>query len=178
MTGPAIAAILDVLLSMAIDTPGHPHCCDSRDPIHGLDRSVAFLTGEARFYVALVGKVNEIGNVVNLDPRNGLPVFPEGRQLDDFGPLTDIRQRLVTSHALADAGNAGGRRAGRIYMAVLARNPVVRCMHLVTEFDWLDRRPIGKIFAVYEYAYQQSNRRHNAHKEILLRGPERIENRD
>ena len=92
MTGPAIATILDVLLSMAIDTPGHPHCGDSRDPIHGLDRSVAFLTGQARFDMAFVSKVNEIGDVVYLDPGNGLAIFPVSRQLDYLRLLTDIRQ--------------------------------------------------------------------------------------
>ena len=46
------------------------------------------------------------------------------------------------------------------------------------EFDRLDRRAIREIFAVHKYAYQQPNYRDQTEQEILLRGPERIENRD
>ena len=48
----------------------------------------------------------------------------------------------------------------------------------MTEFDWLDRRAIREIFAVHKYAHQQSKHRHQPEQKILLRGSERIQNRD
>jgi hypothetical protein len=51
-------------------------------------------------------------------------------------------------------------------------------MYCVTEFDWLNRTAIGEIFAVYPCAYKQSEHEHKPEQGWLLRGLERIENRD
>ena len=48
----------------------------------------------------------------------------------------------------------------------------------MTEFDWLNRTAVRKIFAVHPCAYQQSEHRHKPEQRWLFRGPERIENRD
>jgi hypothetical protein len=48
----------------------------------------------------------------------------------------------------------------------------------VTEFDWLNRTAVRKIFAVHPCAYQQSEHRHKPEQGWLPRGPERIQDRD
>jgi len=154
MTGPAIEAMFHFVLPMAIDTPWHSQRRNSRDAVHSLYRSMAFLTFDVCPYVALVCEVDEIGDVVDFDPRNRLTIFPVGDQLEDIRLLAHIWKGPVTSHALADAGDAGDRRRSSIDMTVLARDLVFRCMHRVTECDWLDRGAIRKIFAVHPYAYQ------------------------
>ncbi len=167
-----------VSLRMAIDTPGHPHRCNTGNTVHRLDRTVAFLAGEARFYMSLVRKVHEVGDVMHFNPGDRLTILPVRGQLQDFGTFAYARHGLVTTHALADARHSGNRRPVRIDVAVLARNLIICCMHRVTEFDWLDRRTIREILAVHPCAYQQSKHHHHPKQDILLRGPERIENRD
>ena len=170
--------MLHLSFRMAIDAPGHPHRRDTGNSMHRLDRTVTFLAGEARLYVSLVCEVYEVGDVVHLDPGYRLTILPESGQLQNLRALAYARHRLVTSHALANTRHTGNGRLVRIDVAMLTRNLIVRCMHHVAEFDWLDRRAIGEIFAVHEYAYQQSKHRHQPEQEILLRGSERIQNRD
>ncbi len=145
---------------MAIDAPGHPHRRDTGNSIHRLDRTVAFLTSEARSYMSFVREVYEVGDIVHLDPGDRLTIFPIRGQFHDLRTFPHARYGLVTSHALADARHTGNGRFVRIDVAVLARNLIVRCVHHMTEFDWLDRRAIREIFAMHEYAYQQSKHRH------------------
>ena len=167
-----------VSLRMATDTPGHSHRCNTGNTVHRLDGTVALLAGEACFYVSLVRKVNEIRDVVHLDPGNRLTIFPVRHQLHYLRTLSYARHGIVATHALADTRHTGYRRPVRVDVAVLARNLIVRCMHRVAEFDWLDRRTIREILAVHPYAYQQSKHRHHPEQHELLCGPERIENRD
>lgn len=178
MTSPAIAPMLYVFFRMAIDAPGHSQRSNPRDAVHGLDGSVAFLTFDVCFYVPLMCEVNEIGDIVHLDPWYRFTLFPVGVQLEDFRLLAHVGQGFMATHALADAGDAGDRCRVRIDVAVLARNLIVRCMHLVTEFDWLDRAAIRKIFAVHPCADQQSEHCHKPEQGWLPRGPKRIENGD
>jgi len=178
MTGPAIATVFDVFLRMAFDAPGHSHCCNSGDAIHSFDWSVAFLAGEARLDMPLMRKVNKIGHIVHFDPRYRFTIFPVCHQLQNLRLFADAGYRLVTSNAFANTGDAGDRCRVRIDVAVLARNLIVRCMHLVTEFDWLNRTAVRKIFAVHPCAYQQSEHRHKPEQGWLPRGPERIRDRD
>ena len=178
MASPAVTAMFHVSFRVAVDTPGHSHRCNTGNTVHRFDRTVAFLAGEARFDMSLVCEVNEVGDVVHFYPGDGLTILPVSGQLQDLRAFAYGRYELVTTHALANARDAGNGRLVRIDVAVLARNLVVRCMHFVTEFNWLDRRPIREIFAVHPHAYQQSKQRHNPEQDMLLRGPERIENRD
>lgn len=178
MTGPAVAAVFDVFFGMAFDTPGHSHRRDTGNPIHFLDGSMALLTLDVCLYVPLVREVNEIGDVVDLYPRDRFTILPVRRQLEDFRLLARIWQGPVASHTFTDTGHTGDRRPVCVNVAVPARNLVIRCMHGVTEFDWLDRRAVRIIFAVHPYAYQQSKHRHQPEQDRFLRGPERIENRD
>ncbi len=60
MAGPAIATVLYILLRMTIDAPRHPHRGNSSNAVHCFHRTVAFLTSEARFDVALMREVNKI----------------------------------------------------------------------------------------------------------------------
>ncbi len=167
-----------VFLRMTIDTPGHSHRCNTGNTVHRLDRTVAFLTGEARFDMSLVREVDIVRDVVHFNPGDGFAIFPVSDQLQNLRAFAYARHELVTTHALADARDAGNRRLVRIDVAMLTRNLIVRCMYRMTEFNWLDRRPIREIFAVHPCACQQSKYHHHPKQNILFRGPERIENRD
>jgi hypothetical protein len=48
----------------------------------------------------------------------------------------------------------------------------------VTEFDWLNRAAVRKIFAMHPCADEQPYHHHHREQGWLLRGPKRIENRD
>ncbi len=89
MAGPAIATVLYIFLRMTIDAPRHPHRCNTSNAVHCFHRTVAFLTREAGFDVALMCEVNEIGQIVHLDPRNRFLVFPVGSQLNYFRAFAD-----------------------------------------------------------------------------------------
>ncbi len=178
MAGPAIAAMLYVSLSMTIDAPRHPHRRNTGNTVHRLHGTVTFLTREARLDVPLMCKVNKVGNIVNFYPRYRFAIFPVRGQLQDLRTLADTGNGVVTANAFTNTGYAGDRRLVSIDVTMLARNFVVRCMHRVTEFDWLDRRTIREILPVHKNAYQESKQGCHTHKEILLCGPERIENRD
>ncbi len=156
MAGPAIAAMFHVSFRVAIDAPGHPQCCNAGNAVHCFYRTVTFLTREARPDVPLMREVNKVRNIVNFNPRYRFTIFPVDGQLQDLRTVTDTGYGFVTSHAFANAGYAGNRSRVGIDVTVPARNLVVRGMYHVTEFDWLNRTAIGKIFAVYPCAYKQS----------------------
>ena len=156
VAGPAIPSMLYVSLRVAIDAPRHLHCCDTAYTVHRFHRSVTFLTLEAGKYMALMRKVNKVRKIMNFNPRYRFPVFPVGGQFQDLRTFANTGYGVVASHAFANAGYAGNRRLVGIDVTMLARNLVVRGMYHVTEFDWLNRTAIGKIFAVYPCAYKQS----------------------
>ena len=160
MTSPTIAAIFYVSLSVAIDTPRHPHRCNTGHTVHCLYGTVTFLTRQSCLDVPLMREVNKIGNIVHFNPRYGFTIFPVGGQLQNFRPFTDAGYKFVTSNTFAHAGDAGDRRPVRIVVTVLARNLIVCRMYLVTKIDWLNRAAIRIIFAVNPYAYQQSKYYH------------------
>ena len=51
-------------------------------------------------------------------------------------------------------------------------------MNRVTEFDWLNRTAVRKILPVHPRAHEQSDDNHKHKHGWLLRGLERLENRD
>ena len=178
MASPAIATMFYVSLRVTIDAPRHPHRRNTGNTVHGLHGTVTFLTREARPDVPLVCEVHKIGNIVHFYPRYRFTIFPVCGQLQDLRTFADAGYEIVTSHTFTNAGDTGNRRPVCIDVAVLARNLIVRCMHLVTEFDGLNRCAVRKIFAVHPCAYEQSDHHHKPKQGWLFRGPERIENRD
>ena len=155
MAGPAISAVFHFPFGMTIHTPGHPHRCNTSNPVHGLHWTVTFLTGEARLDMSLMGEVNEVGDVVDFDPRNRFAIVPVDGELLNLLTVADAWYRFMTSHAFANAGYARNGRFVRINVTVLARNLIVRGMNRVTEFDWLDRTAIREIFSVYPCACEK-----------------------
>jgi len=156
MARPAIAAVFHLSFRMTIDAPWHPHRCDTGDTVHRFDRTMTFLARKTGLYMPLVREVNKVGDIVYLDPRYRLTIFPVDGQLHDLGTLADAGQRVVTAHAFADAWYAGDGCPVGIDMATLARDLVIRGMNCVAEFDWLDGTAIGEIFAMYPCACKQS----------------------
>jgi hypothetical protein len=178
MAGQAIATMLNVSLRMTIDAPGHPHRCNASDPVHCLYRAMTLLAFEPRLDVSLMSKVNKVGKVVNLDPRNGFAIFPIGCELHDFVTVADARYRFVTSHTFANAGYAGDGRPVCVDVTVLTRNLIVRGVNRVAEFDRLDRTAVRKIFTVYPSAGKKTDHDHEPKQGWFFRGPKRIEHRD
>lgn len=149
-----------VFLRVAIDAPGHSQRRNTGNTVHRFYLAMTFLTFNVCQNMSLVRKVNEIGYIVNLNPGNRFAVLPIGRQLDNFRPFADVWQGLVTPYAFIDAWNASGWRRGCVYVAVLARNLIVRYVHRVTKLDWLNRAAVREIFALYPCAHKQSEQRH------------------
>ncbi len=178
MAGQAIATMLNASLRMTIHAPGHLHRRNASNPVHCLYRAMTLLAFEARLDMSLMRKVNKVGKVVNFDPRNWFAIFPVGDELLNLIAVADARDRFVTSHTFANAGNAGDGRLVCVDVAVLTRNLVVRGVYRVAEFDRLNRTAVRKIFAVYPCAYEQSDHHHQPDQGWLLRGPKRIEHRD
>ena len=178
MAGPAIAAVLYILLCMTIDAPRHPHRCNTSHTIHCLHGPVTFLTRESGLDVPLVRKVNIVGYIVNFYPRNRFAIFPVSDQLQNLRTFADAGYRLVTANAFVNTGYAGDRRLVCIDVAVLARNFIIRGVHRVTEFYGLDRTAVGEIFAMYPCADKQSYHEHKPKQDWFLCGLKRIENRD
>ncbi len=170
--------MLHVSFRVTIDAPWHPQRRNTGNTVHRFDRTVTFLAFKTGPDMSLMREVNEVGNIVHLDPRNRLAILPVGGELQYFRSITNARYRLMTPNAFANAGNAGDRRSVGIDVTVLARNFVVRGMHRVTEFDRLYRTAVREIFAVYPCAYEQSDHHQQPDQGWLLRGPKRIENRD
>ncbi len=155
---------------VAIDTPRHFHCRYTGNAVHRLYRAVAFLAREPRLDMPLMRKVYIVRKIVNLDPWNGLTIFPISGELQNLRALANSRKRFMTTDTFANAGYAGNRRPVGIDVAMLARNFIIRGMYLVTEFDGLDRTSIREIFSVYPCADEQADDQHKHKQGWLLRG--------
>ena len=127
------AATFDV----AIDAKPHIDLVNRHDPVHRLNRSVAFLARHACPYMRFVNEFHEIGQRVH-----SVPADLKGR-LMVIGPgtrnrLNSAQQRTtVASDASFDWWNSRHRRSTRILVAVLAGNFVNSCMHTMAERDRL-----------------------------------------
>jgi len=109
----------------------------NRNGIHRFDRSVASLACDTRLYVSFVRKVHKVGKIVNLDPWNGLFVFPIlGNLANQWALGCHFR---MTSHAFVDAWDARRWRASCFGMTILAWNIVVARVNLVTKRNGLLR---------------------------------------
>ena len=139
---------------------------------------MTILTGEARLDMTLMGEVNEVGDVVDFDPRNRFAIFPVGGELLNLRTVANAWYRFMTSHALANAGYARNGRPVRINVTVLARNLIVRGVYRVAEFDRLDRTAIREIFTVYPSAGKETDHDHEPEQGWFFRGSKRIEHRD
>ena len=116
----------------------------NRNGIHRFDGSVASLACDTRLYVSFVRKVHKVGKIVNLDPWNGLFVFPIlGDLANQWALGCHFR---MTSHAFVDAWDARRWRASCFGMTILAWNIVVARVNLVTECNGLFRR--GNLWVV------------------------------
>ena len=87
VTSPAIGTVFNFIFPVAAQAQAHSpgfaglgstiyRSTVHLNSVHSFYRTVTGLTLNIRQYVALVGEVNEIGYVMNLDPGNGLLVFP------------------------------------------------------------------------------------------------------
>ena len=64
----ALVGIDIIVIAMAFEAPPHVDIRHLFDLIHGLDRTVTSLTSYTSPNVALMGKVNVVGKIVNFNP--------------------------------------------------------------------------------------------------------------
>lgn len=105
------------------------------DSVHLFHLSMASRTRHFCRNVALVTKIDKVGQIVDLDPFDStsrLPVLAEFLDLRLVFP--DI---FMTAHALLHGRDSRHNRPARIDMAVEAINLIVAGMELVTESDGL-----------------------------------------
>ena len=125
---------------------------------------MAFHTVNFSLNVALMGEIDKVRKIVNLDPWDRFFGFPELKQFDDFGLFTN--HLFVAIDALVHAGYAGRSRAACVNVAILAGNAIVAGMNLVTELDRLGGRTVGEkrqISPVADYQTGHSNSEHPLH---------------
>ena len=70
---------------MTIDTPAHLLSIFSPYPLHRFDWSVTFLTLHRRSHMTAVIEIDEICQIMNIDPFNRLASVPVPFELGDFG---------------------------------------------------------------------------------------------
>ena len=146
--------MLDFPFCVAIHAPGHPQGRNPLHAVHGFDGAMTLLTSEARLDVALMGEMDEVGHVVDLDPRNRFTILPILENFQDLGFVP--RDDLMTTDALVDARDARRRRLVRVHMTVQAFNPILTDMNAMAEINGLYRGLIGVISGVDPPAEQES----------------------
>src|SRR5271168_2750613 len=131
-------------LGMAIHAETHVDLVHRHDPVHGFDRSVAFLALHTSPDMGFVNEAHKIRQRVNAIPadfeRRLLFIRPRPRYR-----LNSAEQRAaVTTDAALDRGHARVGRSPRILMAVLAGNLVDSSVYPVAERNRLhDVGPCG-----------------------------------
>src|ERR1700680_3059876 len=94
------------LSDVTVDAPTHVERRRLVDLFHVLDLAVACLTSHARVHVAHVREVNVLRKLVDADPRHGLFLVPETRELLNFRlvPFRGSGHDGVAAHASTDCG--------------------------------------------------------------------------
>src|SRR5687767_7821481 len=100
--------MLDRVLLVAIETPAHLHGRDALHPVHRFDPPVTGLARDIGLHVSLVREIDEVRQIVNFDPGDGLPTVPIAHDFADLWPV--LGHDAVTADAFVDAGNAGDDR--------------------------------------------------------------------
>jgi hypothetical protein len=136
MTGDAIQSRLS--LRVTFHAKAHVEFYDRHDSIHGLHRSVAVLTGDARVNVRAMREPDEVGQGVNAVPadfegRLAMIVPGTGDGLDAAGSSTP-----VASHATRDRRHSRVVGSSRVLVTVLAGNLVYAGVDPMAEWNGLD----------------------------------------
>src|SRR5579872_2360151 len=81
-----------IYAAMAVHAPSHAQVLDLADALHGLDWTVTLLACDSSVYMRAMVEIDEVRQVVNLDPGNrggrfgriGLHLFVERQRVVDF----------------------------------------------------------------------------------------------
>ena len=85
----------------AVAVPEAPSkATSSESAVHGFDRAMTLLTRDTRLDVALMGEMDEVGHIVDLDPRDRFTILPILKNFQDLGLVR--RDDLMTADALVD----------------------------------------------------------------------------
>ena len=147
MAGPTVDA--GFAFQMTIDALLHAENSTLAHSFHRLHLPMASLASYLRGYVSFVAKINEIRQIIDLDPFCRSPLFPKMDQLLNFRLLfPDV---FVASHAKLHGRYACNNGAAGVDMAVKTVDLVVACVKLVAEIDRLHRRRLARVEAENGY---------------------------
>jgi hypothetical protein len=136
------AVKVGLLFSMAINAKSHLKAVFF-EPVHGLHRTVAFLTGDLLLYVPLMVEQYVLRDVEHFLPWSRRFVVEVPVLLLDPRMLGDYV--LVTMQTLFHRRDPGKIGIGRIGMTVEALDLLYPCMNLVAERNRLFRAYVGGV---------------------------------
>ena len=116
---------------------------------------MTLLARETRLDVALMGEMDEVGHVVDLDPRDRFTILPILENFQDLGLVR--RDNLMTADALVDTRDARRRCLVRVYMTVETFDPVLTDVNAMAEINGLYRGSVGVISGVDPPADEESD---------------------
>ena len=133
MTGPAVNTGLT--FDMTVDAASHAMDVSLADSVHFYDFAMAGCARHICGNVTLVAEVNEIRQIVDLDPGDGLSRFPIADKLLDVRLL--FSNTLVAAHTKLHGWNPRDNRFAGVDMTIKTVNFVIACVELVTEINRL-----------------------------------------
>ena len=133
MTGPAVNTGLT--FDMTVDAALHAMDVSLADPVHFYDLAMAGCTRHIYGNVTLVAEVDEIRQIVHLDPGDRLSLFPITDKLLDFWLV--FSNILVAAHTKLHGWNPRDNRFAGVDMTIKTVNFVVACVELVNEINRL-----------------------------------------
>ncbi len=123
------------MLAVAIETPAHGERRNLTNTIHFFDCAVALLAAHARKDVLAVIEVDEVGQFVHGDPRDGPAELNCLAKLFDFDRL--LFQHAVAIHTHACRRNTRVAAGPRCGMTIETGDLVVARVHVVRKGDGL-----------------------------------------
>jgi hypothetical protein len=124
---------------MAVQTPAHRERSHLLDAVHSFDRPVTLLASYTGQYVLAMVEIDEVWEVVDLDPPDRPLLLHRLLQFFDFDGL--LLEQVVAVHANAGRRNARMSAGSRREMAVQTRHLVIAGMDPMRKCDGL----IGRV---------------------------------
>ena len=143
MAGPAVPAVSNIFLGMAVNAPAHLQRRDPGSYLHPGHIPVALMTGQAGLQMPLMREIDKVRKVVHLDPGDRLFPLPITGQFFYLRGLPFDDE--VTADTSLNAGNPCYCRPGSIDMTIEAGDLVIPCMDSMTKGDRLLRASAGEV---------------------------------
>lgn len=167
MAGPAISAVLHLVLLMTFQAPAHLKRRYPFYTLHGWDVAVAVAALTPRLYVSFMGEINKVGEVVHLHPRHGLFFVPVCRKLLYLWRIG--LYNLMATQAPLNIRSPRDPRPVDIDMAVHAGYGIVPRVYLVAEVNGLHRGEVRKKGGVYAVTHAKGYNEDNGRYDNLFK---------